>query len=104
MESKHYTTDRVEREKKIREIGQGKILASFRVKCIGKKYPQDWEIQSVTENGIILVYNAYTRKLVTKLIARRGQIVKLYNAVGKDAPRDTLRKASYHEMMGYNMI
>lgn len=100
----HYTNDRVKREEKIMELGQGKKLASFRVRCPQKSYPKDWEVQTVTDNGIIIVYNAYSGKLVTKLIARKNQIDKLYRAVGKVAPMEVLEKAMEHERLGYNLI
>lgn len=102
--TRHYIYDRSAREKIIVQIGQGKNIASFRVKCADKKYPKDWEIQTVTNNGIIIIYNAYTEKLVTKIIARKAQIEKLYNGVGKSAPPEILKKAIEHEKMGYNLI
>lgn len=100
----HYTNDRVKREEKIMELGQGKKLASFRVRCPQKHYPQDWEVQTVTTNGIIIIKNAYSGRLVTKIIARCEQIERLYRAVGKTAPVETLEKARVHERLGYNMI
>lgn len=100
MTSVHYTKDRTKREKKIQEIGQGKIIASYLVHT-DREYPYDWERQKITENGIIIIYNPYTERLVTKLIARPHQIRKL---MGKKAPNTTMQKARYHESMGWNYL
>ncbi len=100
MISVHYSKDRTAREKKINEIGQGKIIGSYLVKT-QKEYPYDWERQKVTENGIIIVYNPYTEKLVTKLIARPSQIKRLMK---EKAPVMTIKKARYHEKMGWNYL
>ena len=99
----HYTKDRKKRERKIQEIGQGTVVLTVLVRT-GKSYPEEWERQKVTDNGIILVYNPYTDRLVTKLIARKNQVSRLYKAIGKAAPQDLLEKCKYHENMGWNKL
>ena len=88
MNSKHYTEDRQEREKVIQTIGQGKVVASFRV---DRGHRNGAEIHKITNTGIILIYNERTGKLVTKLIARVGQIKRYYKD-GK-APQELIEKA-----------
>lgn len=88
MNSKHYTEDRQERENIIRQIGQGEVVASFRV---DRGHWNGAEIHKITNTGIILIYNERTGKLVTKLIARVGQIRRYYKD-GK-APKELLKKA-----------
>lgn len=88
MNSKHYSQDREAREAIIRKIGQGEVVASFRV---DRGHRNGAEIHKITNTGIILIYNERTGKMVTKLIARVGQIKRYYKD-GK-APRYLIEKA-----------
>lgn len=97
MTSNHWTTDRIEREKLIERIGTGKVVAKFVVDKGHKNGPERHEI---TENGIIIVYNNRSNKLVTKLIARPNQIRRYYKD-GK-APIELVRIAIEHQKLGYN--
>lgn len=88
MTSKHYTEDRRDREIRINLIGMGQTVASFTVDKGHKNGP---EIHEISDTGIITIYNKRTHKLITKLIARPGQI-KRYYAEGK-APKTLVEKA-----------
>lgn len=99
----HYSRDRKKRERKIQEIGQGTVILTVLVRT-DEAYPRDWEKQKITDHGIIMVYNAYTDRLVTKLIARKGQVIRAFKGVGKTAPSDVLALCSYHEKMGWNRL
>lgn len=88
MNSKHYSEEREAREAIIRKIGQGEVVASFRV---DRGHRNGAEIHKITNTGIILIYNERTGKMVTKLIARVGQIRRYYKD-GK-APRYLIEKA-----------
>ena len=61
---------------------------------------EDTELHAVTENGIIMIFNAYTKIHVTDLIARPEQL-KRY---GKPVPEQTLQKAKNHIAKGWNYV
>lgn len=88
MTSKHYTEERADREARIALIGEGKIVDRF---VVDKGHKNGPEIHEISNTGIITIYNKRTHKLITKLIARPGQI-KRYYAEGK-APKSLVEKA-----------
>ena len=98
MNSKHYMNDRAAREELIKTIGYGKIIKTAIVDRGHKNGP---EIHTISDTGIITVYNQITKKLVTRLIARPGQIARYYRADEK-IPQDLMRLAREHQMMDYN--
>ncbi len=72
--SKHYTNDRRERERVIREvIGYGVV-----VKAVMLNGEQGKELHEITSTGIINIYNVKKGKLITKKIARIGQLRRYY--------------------------
>lgn len=91
MTSKHYTNDRQKREKVINMIGQGTPVATF---VVDRGHRNGAEIHEITNTGIINIYNQRTHKLITKLIARPGQIRRYYKN-GK-APKYLIEKALYN--------
>lgn len=88
MTSKHYSTDRQEREKVIEMIGYGKVVAEF---VVDRGHRNGAEIHKISDTGIITIYNQKSGKLITKLIARPGQIRRYYKE-GK-APKNLIEKA-----------
>ena len=97
MTSKHYTKDRKSREELINKIGIGKVVDSF---IIDKGHKNGPERHEITTTGIIVIYNARTNKLITKLIARVGQIRRYYK--DGNAPKEIIRQARKHTELGYN--
>lgn len=97
MTSKHYSTDRQERENLIKQIGTGTSIKKVRV---DRGHSQGAEIHEITSTGIILIYNERTGKMITKLIARPGQI-KRYWEEGK-APKNLVNLAYEHTTKRYN--
>ena len=90
-ESKHYTDERGKREWLIANvIHEGKVLHTCRI--------SDREIHKVTDTGIIIVINPIKRRVITKLIARKNQILRDF----PEAPEAVLAKASYHEKRGWH--
>lgn len=75
MTSSHYLQERQERERNISIIGEGRSIASFTIDRGHKNGP---EIHEITDTGIINIYNKRTHKLITRLIARPGQIKRYY--------------------------
>lgn len=107
--TKHFNLDRVARENVIKwEIGYGTPVAEF---IVDRGHANGAERHEITDTGIINIYNARTGRLVTKLIARAGQITRYFRYT------DTYRKvydraniaelkaiANKHEALGYNNI
>ena len=72
--SEHYHRDNVGREAVIKKIGgDGNVIAMFYVDRGHKNGP---EKHYLTDNGIIIVVNAITNVLCTKLIARPQQLLR----------------------------
>lgn len=101
MLTKHYKYQRYKRDKFIKRHlnGDGKVIDSF---IVDRGHVNGKEKHCVTENGIIIVYNAESNKLVTKLIAREHQLKKLYNNVGREPPSWLVYLARYHNSLNYN--
>ena len=101
MISGHYKGQRYKREKLIKKHlnGDGRIIDSF---IINKGHKDGLEKHCVTENGIIVIYNADSNKLVTKLVARENQIKRYYRNSGREPPQWLLYLAQFHESLGYN--
>ena len=98
MNTKHYTNDRIERENLIRQIGIGEEVATFRV---DRGHPNGAELHTITTTAIIIIRNERTNKIVTKLIARPGQIDRYFNE--KTAEVLKLRAiAREHQLKRYN--
>lgn len=100
MKTKHYTVDRVNRERIIKEIGEGTIVATF---TVDKGHPNGPELHSITTNGIIIIRNKRTHKLITKLIARPAQIKRYFKRI---TPRvkEIMALAEQHKEMGLYMM
>ena len=102
MTSKHYNSERVRREYLIDfGIGLGHVVNDF---VINRGHKDGPEIHSITDTGIILIHNQKSGKMVTKLIARPGQIARYYLAEGRVAPQSIVDIAREHQKKGYNHI
>ena len=98
MTSKHWEEERANRNRLINGvIGLGKPIKEV---IIDKGHKNGAERHVLTSTGIIIVYNARTGKMITRLIARVGQ-VKRYYEDGK-APKEIIRLARKHTDLGYN--
>lgn len=106
MVSEHYKNQRNEREKFIEEClgGDGNVVDSF---IVDKGHKNGEERHDITDNGIIIVYNAKSGKEVTKLIARPQQIKRYYEHTGREPPKEykkILELARQHISLGYNYM
>ena len=101
MVSQHYKKQRYEREKFINQHcnGDGKVIDSF---IVDKGHVKGLERHDITDNGIIIIYNAMSGKLVSKLIARPNQIKRYYQGTNREPPPSLIRLAQWHEDLGYN--
>ena len=97
MTSRHYEIDRITREELIKMIGYGKVVKSVE---IDRGHKNGSEIHEISSTGIVTIYNARTHKMITKLIARPGQIARYFED-GK-APKYLLNLAREHQQMNYN--
>lgn len=98
MKSNHYIKDRQTREALIKSIGYGTTVKSV---VIDRHHPNGPEIHEISNTGIITIYNQRTHKMITKLIARPGQI-KRYYSENETIPKDLLNIAKEHQIMKYN--
>lgn len=100
-QTKHYKNKRCSREKFIDEhlYGNCKVVDSF---IVDKGHVNGLERHDITENGIIVIYNAKSNKLVTKLIARPAQIQRYYKNIDKNPPRWLMDLAQYRSGLNYN--
>lgn len=98
MTSKHWTKDRKNRKKVIDEIGQGTVIKSVVVDRHHKNGP---EIHEISDTGIITIFNQRTKKMITQLIARPGQIKRYYND-NEIIPQELLAIAKAHQKMALN--
>lgn len=94
--SQHYTKDREKREAIIKMIGKGHII---KVAVIDHGHRNGPEIHKVSDTGIISIYNLNSGKLITRLIARPGQLQRYFDG---DTPVALLAIARHHKSMGYN--
>lgn len=100
LTTKHYSQDRIKREQLIKEIGEGEIIATF---TIDRHHKNGLELHSITTNGIIVIKNKRTKKLITKLIARPKQIKKYFKKVTPKV-EEILKIAELHKELGYNLV
>ena len=98
MTSQHYQIERKAREELIKQIGYGETV---KVTVVDKGHKNGPEIHQLSNTGIITIYNLYTRKLITRLIARPGQ-VRRYYAENEIIPQGLIKLAQEHQYMMYN--
>jgi len=98
-ESRHYREDRKHREAIIESIGTGQVVAKF---TIDKGHKRGPEIHSITSTGIIIIQNEKTKKLITKLIARPGQIRRYFKDITPNI-QQIISLAYEHKALGFNV-
>lgn len=99
MNSKHYTKDRKRREAIIAQIGTGTVIKEV---VVDRGHRNGPEVHKITDTGLILIYNKESKKLITKLIARVGQINRYYQ--NERPPKKVIQLARYHYEMGWNEV
>lgn len=98
----HLKKSRKKRLNKAMEFNKGaKINQSF---VVDKGHPDGPEIHSVTDNGIIFIINANTKRFITVLLARPNQIRRLYKACKIKPPKNMMRKARFYVKNKYNFL
>lgn len=98
--SSHFYNDRYGRNRFIEaQVGWGKPIAAF--EC-DKQHMNGREIHVITTTGLIMIYNEFSGKLATVLIARPGQIKRYYDSLYLRVPQDVYDIARQHAALGYN--
>lgn len=98
MTSRHQEKDRKNRKELIETIGHGNTIKTVVVDRHHKNGP---EIHELSDTGIITIFNLRTKKMITQLIARPGQI-KRYFADNEIIPNELLELARQHQKLNYN--
>lgn len=111
--SEHYRADDVRREAAIKQIGgDGNVIAEF---YVDRGHKNGAERHYLTDNGIIVIVNAITNVLCTKLIARPQQLLRyrewgIPNTLNEKTrkmknwvvPQRLVGLAAAHQRMGLN--
>ena len=102
-QTNHYKNKRYKRERFIKEhlYGDGNVVDRF---VINRNHPNGEEIHEIRDNGVVIIYNARTLKLVTKIIARPKQLENLYKSVGRTVPKWLIDLAYRHKSLNYNEV
>lgn len=100
MTSIHYSDERQARENLIEKIGYGKVIKSV---IVDRGHANGPEIHEISDTGIITIYNQRTHKLITKLIARPGQISR-YFGQNEKIPQNLINLAIYHQKLSMNYV
>ena len=98
MTSKHWTADRKRRNDLIEKIGYG---VEIKRTVVDKGHKNGAEIHVLSSTGIITIYNQRTGKMITKLIARPGQVKRYFNE-NEIIPAGLIDLARQHQKMNYN--
>jgi len=98
MTSKHWIEDRKEREKAIKQIGVGHAVKEVEIDRHHRNGP---EIHQISDTGIITILNKRTKKMITQLIARPGQIRRYYKE-NETIPAGLIEIARQHQKMALN--
>jgi hypothetical protein len=92
--------DRKERNDFIKnQIGIGNPIRTFKW---DKGHPNGPELHTITDTGIIIIRNERTKRLVTTLIARPGQIYRYYINENEVPPKFLMKIAKEHLDAGFN--
>lgn len=86
--SEHYREERAEREAIIQKIGYGKVICVVEIDRGHRNGP---ELHEVSDTGIVTIYNKRTGKMITKLIARPGQLKRYFE--NGNIPKNLYKKA-----------
>lgn len=90
-ETEHFDTDRRSRyERILHRVGFGHAV---RLCLVDTGHPAGREVHVLTSTGVVVVFNERTRRLVTMLVARPGQVARYYAPFGEEPPRRLYHRA-----------
>lgn len=100
MGTQHFIKDRRKRLEFIKKnIGYGEKVERF---VWDRGHVNGAEYHTVTSTALIVVRNVNTMKLVTVLVARPGQLRRLYG--DREVPKYLIDLAIEHQRKGWNEI
>lgn len=101
VNTNHNINERTSRTNNIINIigGFGKPVRSF---IVDTQHPNGNEIHTITDNGIIVIQNQNTKKLITSLIARPNQIKRYFTTIPTEIYK-IINIAEEHHKKGYNL-
>lgn len=105
MVSKHYNNQRSQREKFIDEHFENDYIVDEFI--VDRGHPHGAERHCITNNGIVIIYNLNSGKLITKILARPRQIKRYYKSTGREHPngyKKILALAAEHKNLGYHNL
>ena len=101
----HFSYERqVRRELVISKLGKGNAVVGF---VVDKGHINGYERHIIYDNGVIVVANERTKRVITIMVARVGQITRYWNNQGKQIPREMeylIKIARENEYKGYNYL
>jgi hypothetical protein len=104
-QSVHFSFDRKERFEAIeRKIGSGDIVAEF---VVDRSHKNGYERHIIHSNGVVLMVNEHTKRVITIIVARQPQITRYWEGLHRQIPSDLeylLSVAKQNEMRGYNYL
>lgn len=99
----HWSKERLDRHNNIiNVIGNGDLIESFEVDT---GHRNGNEIHNIFTNGIILIQNKESKKIVTELIARPQQLKRYWEYIDEELPymlNETIDLARRHQLNGFN--
>lgn len=98
MNSKHWEKDRQNRKNLIEQIGKGNTIKTV---VIDRHHKNGPEIHEISDTGIITIFNQRTKKMITQLIARPGQIRRYFDD-NETIPYGLIELARQHRKLNYN--
>ena len=98
--SYHYFEERKKRQDYINNMPEGKIVKDFVYvhPTAGK------QIHRVLSNGVVEVLDITKTQLITKIIARPAQLVRLYKSIGEKVPHGLFITACRNKENGANEL
>lgn len=90
-ESGHFHDERQSRLACIhRNVGFGHVVRQC---IVDTGHPAGYEAHVLTSTGVVMVFNVRTKKLVTMLVARHGQVERYYRPFGEKVPEELMARA-----------
>lgn len=99
---KYVTEHYINRNERVKHMNYNiKLVNAF---IVDKHRENGLEIHAIYDDGTIKIFNYRTKKLITALFGRVGQIVRYYQELCVSVPYTVLCKADENEKQGRNHL
>lgn len=99
---KYVTEHYINRSERAKHMNYNiKLVNAF---VVDKHHENGLEIHAIYDDGTIKIFNYRTKKLITVLFGRVGQIVRYYQELSIPVPYTVLCKADENEKQGRNHL